>query len=65
MSSRNIRSAIRAFAITLEPMNHAPRTLTFYGKVRHAVRDAADFGKRWAQELGVSPLCIAVTVREI
>jgi hypothetical protein len=67
MSDRNIRSAIRAFAITLSPMNNprAAQSLTFYGKVKRVIEDAADFRARLAQRLGVSPLSIAVSVVEL
>lgn len=60
-----LRSTLRAFVVTVEPINCAPRTRTFYGKARGVIRDAAAWGRDVAKACGHSPLSLAFTVKEI
>lgn len=60
-----LRSTLRAFVVTVEPINCPPRTRTFYGKARSVIRDAADWGRDVAKACGHSPLSLSVTVRAV
>ena len=64
MTTMHTTCGIRAFSVTVEPMNCPPRTRTFYGKAKGVVRDAADWARDVARACGHSPMSLCITVRE-
>ena len=57
-------SRIRSIIVTYEPINHATVTHHFLGTTRSVIASAAEYGKGLARRLGVSPMALAVCVRE-
>ena len=64
MSTMLTHAGIRAFSVTVEPMNCPSVTRTFYGKAKGVVRDAAAWARDVARACGHSPLSLCITVRE-
>jgi hypothetical protein len=55
---------VRNWLITFEPINTPAVTRRIFGSVRQLKSRAVEAGREVARQLGVSPLSLAVTVRE-
>lgn len=58
-------TSIRSWLVSFEPINH-PHAITrrIYGSVRQLKTRAVEAGREVARQLGVSPMSLAVTVKE-
>lgn len=57
-------SRLRSIIVTYEPINHATVTHHFLGTTRSVIAAAASHGRELAARLGVSPMALAIAVRE-
>lgn len=62
--SLSATSRIRSIIVTYEPINHATVTHHFLGTTRSVIAAAASYGRELAGKLGVSPMALAICVRE-
>ena len=57
-------TAVRSYSVTFEPINHLPLAELFHGTPHQVIRKATSYARQLARGLGLSPLAIAVSVRE-
>lgn len=57
-------TALRSWLVTFEPINVPSVTHRIYATAKGLTKQAADVGRSVARRLGVSPMTLAVTVRE-
>ena len=55
---------LRRFSVTFTPLNTCSVTRTVYASRDTIVKQAAAFGRALALQLGVSPMCLSVSLVE-
>lgn len=53
---------VAPYSVQFEPMNHRSVSQEFFGTQHQVIKQAGEFGRMLARKLGVSALCVAVTV---